>query len=381
MDSYKKRFNPPEDAQANRMCANQLWAYCSDNHTTPENICQQMNWKELGASQDDSDQTSDSDTNDDDTCDSSVASIDAPQRVAPILQFISATTRVVDLTDPGELVDTGGNFCMCNDLTILVNVQPIAPFGISMAAVQDKTAPTCTHRGDFPIPMKDGSVYYTPMFYNPQASDCILSPQAICRDSMGYLTSWSQEGATTHQSGKLTIFNKHGAAVICLDLVQKNGLFYTTTRTMALDHPTTPVRCLNSSSIYLHTEEGIDDDASLDWDSSFDTQNEITPPESAQTNFYIRDPTSSPRRQQLEADLWQARLGHCGEWQLKVIPHAVDGTPTEFTPHPFSSYDHYDNRARIRKIPATKGKHPSRATSRQQRFYMDFGFLRASNFD
>ena len=176
-----------------------------------------------------------------------------------------------------------------------------------MAAVQDKTAPTCTHRGDFPIPMTDGSIYYTPMYYNPQASDCILSPQAICRDSMGYLTNWSQEGTTTHPSGKLTIFNKHGAAVICLDLTQKNGLFYTTTRTMALDHPSSPVRRSNSSSIYLHTEEGIDDDdASLDWDSSFDGQHDITP----QMNFYTNDPVSSPRRQQLEADLWQARLGH-----------------------------------------------------------------------
>jgi hypothetical protein len=46
----------------------------------------------------------------------------------------------------------------------------------------------------------------------------------------------------------------------------------------------------------------------------------------------------------------------------------------------FLNYDHY-NKARIRKIPATKGKHTSRATSKQQRFFMDFGFLRASNFD
>jgi hypothetical protein len=63
-----------------------------------------------------------------------------------------------------------------------------------------------------------------------------------------------------------------------------------------------------------------------------------------------------------------------------MIPQAVNGTPSQFNPHPFSTYDHY-NRARIRKIPATKGKHPSRATDKQQRFYMDFGFLRASKLD
>jgi hypothetical protein len=222
--------------------------------------------------------------------------------------------------------------------------------------------------------MKDGSVFYTPMYYNQQALDCILSLQAICRDSGGYLTKWLREGSTTPTTGKLTIWNKHGEAVICLHLIQRNGLFYTTTETLALNHPTSPVRPASDKCVYLHTEEGIDDDASLDWDSS------VLSNKTLEANFYTKDPASSPRRQQLEADLWQARLGHCSKWQLKVIPHAVEGTPTEFTPHPFSSYEHY-NRARIRKIPATKGKHPSRATSRQQRFYMDFGFLRASNFD
>jgi hypothetical protein len=78
--------------------------------------------------------------------------------------------------------------------------------------------------------------------------------------------------------------------------------------------------------------------------------------------------------------LWQARLGHCSDWQLKVLPMSADGLPSRFYPHPFASYDHY-NQARIRKRPATRGKHPSRAVTRKQRFFMDFGFLRASQFD
>jgi hypothetical protein len=55
MESYKKRFNPPEDALAK-------WAYCSDNHTTPEHICHQMDWKGLGESRNDSDGDSESDS-------------------------------------------------------------------------------------------------------------------------------------------------------------------------------------------------------------------------------------------------------------------------------------------------------------------------------
>jgi hypothetical protein len=240
---------------------------------------------------------------------------------------------VADIVDTGELVDTGGNFCMCNDRSKLMNVQPIAPFGINMAAVQEKIAPTCTHRGDFPIPMLEGSVYYTPMYYNSQASDSIISPQAICLNSSGYLTRWSQDGSTTSASGTITFFNKYGDAVIRLDLKEKNGLFYTETNTMALDHSNPSTQPTGNRAVFLHTEEGIEDEeASLDWDSLFSP---------AHANFHTRDTKSTPRQQQVEADLWQARLGHCGQWQLRVIPHAVEGTPSEFNPHPFASYEHY----------------------------------------
>jgi hypothetical protein len=117
------------------------------------------------------------------------------------------------------------------------------------------------------------------------------------------------------------------------------------------------------------TEEGIGylEEALLDFDA-------------ASSNINMEQPHSNPRRQQLEADLWQARLGHCGEWQLKVLPHAVDGTPSQFNPHPFSSYDHY-NKARIRKIPATKGKHPSLSSYRQATtFFHGFWFPTSIQF-
>ena len=315
------------------------------------------------------------DTTDDDSSISSVPTLDVELHQAPLLKTISATTRVVDIDTSGELIDTGGNFNMCNDLNMLVNVQTITPFGISMAASPDKTSPTCTHCGDFPIPMLDGSVFYTPMYYNPQASDCILSPHAICRSSRGYLTKWIQEGSLDPLQGSVAFYNKHGEVIIRLELQHRNGLFYTSTSALAVNHTFNVEHQSSNRMVYLHTEEGIDSEddgeASLDSDLDFNHM---------KANINIEDQSQHPRRCQLEADLWQARLGHCGEWQLKVIPHAVHGTPRQFTPHPFSSYDHY-NRARIRKIPATKGKHPSRATTSKQRFFMDFGFLRASNFD
>ena len=98
------------------------------------------------------------DTTDDDSSLFSMATLDIPKCHTPTLHFVSATTRVIDIGQSGVLVNSGGNFSMCNGLRMLVNVQPITLFGINMVATQDKTAPICTHCGDFPIPMVDGSV-------------------------------------------------------------------------------------------------------------------------------------------------------------------------------------------------------------------------------
>ena len=215
--------------------------------------------------------------------------------------------------------------------------------------------------------MNDGSVFYTLMYFNLTGSDCILSPQAICTNSNVYLTKWTQEGSTCPPNGNVIFYNKYDKPVIQLEFRHRNGLFYTTTETLVIDN----IGNRHDSARHKTGKRiGIDEEALFDWEYLAN----------ATSNLNVEVPTNDPRRLQLEAYLWQARLGHCGEWQLKVIPHAVDGTPAHFNPHPFSTYDHY-NRARIRKIPATKGKHPSRATDKQQRFYMDFGFLRASNFD
>ena len=79
--------------------------------------------------------------------------------------------------------------------------------------------------------------------------------------------------------------------------------------------------------------------------------------------------------EQLESELWAARLGFCGWWQLAALPGKADGIPTTFKRHPFRYIDHKEAAA-IKKRPATKVA--TRTTKNGQRFYMNFGFLRAS---
>jgi hypothetical protein len=86
--------------------------------------------------------------------------------VSPVVDLrtnITARTNPTE-TISSQLVDTGGNFNMTNNLDLLVNVVAIKPFDNGMAASDTRSSSQCTHRGDFPLPMIDGSVIYTPMF-------------------------------------------------------------------------------------------------------------------------------------------------------------------------------------------------------------------------
>ena len=89
-----------------------------------------------------------------------------------------------------------------------------------------------------------------------------------------------------------------------------------------------------------------------------------------------RKPTNPAKH--LESELWAARLGFCSEWQLDVLPGCVDGVPSQFEYHPFR-FITTKQQAQIRKRAA--GRSPQKMKSAGQRFYMDFGFLRASTSD
>jgi hypothetical protein len=214
-----------------------------------------------------------------DNNDDSYASLN-PLHPYPVLSTtrISVSPRVVDVSDsainatiaaPAHLVDSGGNFNMTNSLDFLVNVVAIKPFDIGMAAQEKRSTSRCTHRGDFPLPMLDGSIFYTPMFYNPQASETILSPESICFHSNGILTSWSQSGSTLATQGSVSFFNQSGAEVLALTLQKRNGLYYTDISSFALDGDRPVSNTSQDYFVYFHeANDDVLDDISLDLDDS-----------------------------------------------------------------------------------------------------------------
>eukprot|EP00804_Cyclotella_cryptica_P009450 CCRYP_017763-RA/>CCRYP_017763-RA protein AED:0.37 eAED:0.18 QI:0/0/0/1/1/1/2/0/848 len=203
------------------------------------------------------------------TPDSSIDSTDSTLTApAPTLTCISTTSRIVGIQDDlGELIDSGGNFNMCNDLSILVNVTAIRPFGVNMATSSAQSSTSCTHRGDFAIPMLDGSVLYTPMYYNSSASDCILSPEAVCHSSNGFLASWCQTGSINEGSGSIALYDHTGTCQIRLNLTKHNGLYYFRISSIALDKGPQDLNLSGNRTIYIHeTQFEDDDDISLELD-------------------------------------------------------------------------------------------------------------------
>ena len=285
----------------------------------------------------------DDDSDDDDN---SLDGVRDPDRVVHVL----ARPRIVGLgTVPTihalkrnisnyGMMDTGANFGMTWKLELLVGVKDITPFPVGLACTDPNlpsTASHCTKKGYLPLKMANDEIYYQPMYYNPSATDTILSPQAIIEGSKGRFTEWIQSGNTNGKPGYIRFYSASGLLTMDLTLEMTNGLYYCDTNTYALDaSPFAP-------SIHATTK-----------------------------------PTTPTK--QLEAELWAARLGFCSEWQLDVIADNVTGTPAKFAPHPFRDIA-WLNQARIRKKQV--GSDPSRVARAGERFYADFGFVRSSTMD
>ncbi len=77
-----------------------------------------------------------------------------------------------------------------------------------------------------------------------------------------------------------------------------------------------------------------------------------------------------------ELELWMLRLGSTGEDQLDLLHGRVKGIPPGFHYHPFRFID-WKVEARVQR--QATGRAVERTSEVGRRFYMDFGFMRASS--
>ena len=111
--------------------------------------------------------------------------------------------------------------------------------------------------------MTNGSIYYSPVYYNAQASDNIILPENICVTSSGLFIRWEQCGSTESSYGQVNVYHVNATVAISLSLQKRNGLYYTDITTLTLDKPDIHSRPSTAATIYFHMPADVpDDDAS-----------------------------------------------------------------------------------------------------------------------
>jgi len=292
--------------------------------------------------------------------------VSAPTLVADIGTFghTSSHTSLFDTTE-GKMADSGANCCMTNNWKLLEDIELLPnPIQVGIALEKRDSAvemTLCKHIGNLPIECDDGYIIRTPCFYNPHATDTIISPQAILDQSREF-NEWIQVGRTIGESGVLMFQGKAGTRQITLH--QRNGLYY-------------------CNAITYNIYQSQQDEDEWEATASFGICKIATPEHSKPTPQRTRKGKPQAGRFQpttkakiLESETWSLRLGACHETQLKVLPQHALGLPKQFEFHPFRYID-FKEQARIRKQPV--GRNPIHVSERGKQFHMDFGFLRTSS--
>ena len=208
----------------------------------------------------------------------------------------------------------------------------------------------CTKKGLIPLTLEDGSVYYQPCYFCKNAVETIISPQAILSSS-DVLVTWTQTGHKDGRTGLIRFNSDSGLFLIAMRLEYWDGLYYCPTDVFTVDRD--PVRC-NTPII----------------------RRALVPPDPLRRRSKDYVPVSHNRL--TESELWMLRLGSPGEDQLDLLHGRVTGIPPGFQYHPFRFID-WKEEARVQRQAA--GRAVERTLEVGRRFYMDFGFMRASSSD
>ncbi|KAL7538057.1 LOW QUALITY PROTEIN: hypothetical protein ACHAXR_008252 [Thalassiosira sp. AJA248-18] len=275
------------------------------------------------------------------------------------------SSQVCRLDDKGLMSDTGANVSVKETAEGLLNVHDIDPVPVGLALTgdtSDTSHPPCTQMGYLPLLREDGTQHLQPFLINPAASETIMSPDSVLHSSAEF-AYFKQVGYKGNHPGFLQFFSFDDTLLLQLELRHHNGLYYCPITSILPDSYTIDSIFTNPVINHLQTQATT---------TLLPHQSEMPPPRSA----FRKHPTNPARH--LESELWAARLGHCGEWQLDVLPGCATGIPNQFDYHPFRFIDHREQ-ARIRR--QAKGRLPDKVRSIGQRFYMDFGFIRASTSD
>ncbi|EJK69950.1 hypothetical protein THAOC_08742 [Thalassiosira oceanica] len=282
------------------------------------------------------------------------------------------------------MMDSGANILLCGEhfSRFLEDIEDITPIPLGVA-VSGTTQQYITKRGWLPMMMADGTPFRVLMHIHPSANDTIMSPEAIMY-SHDSIYRWSQEGCRNGH-GRINFYSRDNTLLLSMELRSSNRLYYyeMSLPSVTLESTLRQLGRDRAKCFRLQTPVG-GETASPD-DAPPTTTTGATATSEEETSKPSPPPARTPARrapvtlaQQLESEQWALRMGSPGVDAMQELAKHATGLPNQFNFHPFSYVDH-KVQAYIRKQAA--GRTAEKATDKAQRFFMDFGFIRASKSD
>jgi hypothetical protein len=212
----------------------------------------------------------------------------------------------------------------------------------------------CAKRGYIPFTCLDGTIYWQLCFFCANVVKTIILPQAVLA-SNNVFYSWVQTGFKDGRPGTIRFDSADGHLTMHISLDCLDGLYYCHTDVYTVDP--TPYTKILPKTIQIPRASRV---------------TTTGPPSS------LRRPskyTPVSKSKQLESKFWLLQLGSPGISQLDLLPGNVLSIPAKFDHHPFRFID-FKAQARVRKQAAQRLAVCT--PERKQRFYMYFGYMRAS---
>ena len=125
------------------------------------------------------------------------------------------------------MADSGANSCMVASDKYLIGCHDIKPITLGLALKVDETEQKCkcSRMGYLPMQRDNGHVHHQPCLINDQATDSIMSPEAIMHACSAFV-HWRQEGFVDSTHGTLQFFGINDTLLLTLRLVKRNGLYF-----------------------------------------------------------------------------------------------------------------------------------------------------------
>jgi len=123
-------------------------------------------------------------------------------------------------------IDGGANRSVTNDLNNLDAYWEIDP--ISIQGISKNITIQCTHRGVYYLVTNEGTYIPVIMFYSPQSSHTIISPNDIVKMS-GTFTNWTQHADFEFGTGQIKFSLSSGIVTEIINLHLNNNLWFVNT--------------------------------------------------------------------------------------------------------------------------------------------------------